>query len=299
MKTTISATAAVAATVETVKEQAAQLVAAVVATDSALIKANAQGTKTLAMLRAALSQPAPIVAKVLGEVFNQLVPVAQKNVGKKGTQEEAADEWRRLANSVAVMARRANGADGSPLFGLFYIGLDKAKLAAVVEVIAKPTPADIRKSQLREQDKNKALAALTAPAKPAAKPAVTGADTGAKPVGPTDTHAPRMSAEQAVLAQVANWKAGELESLANALLKLAADQRQASAKKAPTAKAKSSAPKRGPVTKADKSAPVATAGAVAPGMAKGATPGAVLAKSGKKEAAPTFKPTEAEKGAAA
>lgn len=299
MTTTISATKAVAATVETVKEQAAQLVAAVVATDSALVKANAQGTKTLAMLRAALSQPAPIVAKVLGEVFTQLVPVAQKNAGKKATSVEQAEEWRRLANSVAVMARRANGGQGSaPLFGLFYIGLDKAKLAAVVEVIAKPSPADIRKSQMREQDKNKAIAALSAPAKPAAKPAVTGADTGAKPVGPTDNHAPRLSAEQAVLAQVANWKAGELESLANALLKLAADQRQASAKKAPTAKAKSAAPKRGPVTKAAKSVPVATAGAVAPGMAKGATPGATLAKSGKKEAAPTFKPTEAEKDVA-
>lgn len=293
--TTISATKTAAAIVETVKEQAAQLVAAVVATDSALIKANAQGTKTLAMLRAALSQPAPIVAKVLGEVFAQLVPVAQKNVGKKGTSVEQAEEWRRLANSVAVMARRANGGDGSPLFGLFYIGLDKAKLAAVVEVIAKPTPADIRKSQMREQDKNKAIAALAAPAKPAAKPAVTGADTGAKPVAPTDAHAPRLSAEQAVLAQVANWRAGELESLANALLKMAADMRQASAKKAPTAKAKSSAPKRGPVTKAAKSVPVATAGSTAPGMATGATPGAVLAKSGKKEAAPTFKPTLADK----
>lgn len=258
--TKISATQAVAAIVETVKEQAAQLVAAVVATDSALIKANAQGTKTLAMLRAALSQPAPIVAKVLGEVFAQLVPVAQKNVGKKGTSVEQAEEWRRLANSVAVMARRANGGQGSaPLFGLFYIGLDKAKLAAVVEVIAKPSPADIRASQMREQDKNKAIAALAAPAAPAAKPAVTGADTSAKPVGPTDAHAPRLSAEQAVLAQVANWKAGELESLANALLKLAADMRQASAKKAPTAKAKSSAPKRGPVTKAAKSVPVASA----------------------------------------
>lgn len=255
----ISATKAAAATVETVKEQAAQLVAAVVATDNALVKANAQGTKTLAMLRAALGQPAPIVAKVLGEVFAQLVPVAQKNVGKKGTSVEQAEEWRRLANSVAVMARRANGADGAPLFGLFYIGLDKAKLSAVVEVIAKPTPADVRASQMREQDKNKAIAALSAPAKPAAKPAVTGADTGAKPVGPTDNHAPRLSAEQAVLAQVANWRAGELESLANALLKMAADQRQAAAKKAPTAKAKSSAPKRGPVTKAAKSVPVATA----------------------------------------
>lgn len=291
----ISATKAAAATVETVKEQAAQLVAAVVATDSALVKANAQGTKTLAMLRAALGQPAPIVAKVLGEVFSQLVPVAQKNVGKKGSSVEQAEEWRRLANSVAVMARRANGGDGAPLFGLFYIGLDKAKLSAVVEVIAKPTPADVRASQMREQDKNKAIAALSAPSKPAAKPAVTGADTGAKPVGPTDNHAPRLSAEQAVLAQVANWRAGELESLANALLKMAADQRQASAKKAPTAKAKSSAPKRGPVTKADKSVPVATAGAVAPGMAAGATPGATLKKSGKKEAAPTFKPTVADK----
>ena len=289
--TTISATQAVAATVETVKEQAAQLVAAVVATDSALVKANAQGTKTLTMLRSALSQPAPIVAKVLGEVFAQLVPVAQKNVGKKSTSAEQAEEWRRLANSVAVMARRANGGDGAPLFGLFYIGLDKAKLSAVVEVIAKPTPADVRASQMREQDKNKAIAALAAPA----KPAVTGADTGAKPVGPTDNHAPRLSAEQAVLAQVANWRAGELENLANALLKMAADLRQAQAKKAPTAKAKSSAPKRGPVTKTDKSVPVATAGAVAPGMAAGATPGATLKKSGKKEAAPTFKPTVADK----
>lgn len=272
MTKVISATAAAAATVATVKEQAGQLVAGIVAMDQAATRLQTTGGQLATLFGAALAAPAAIVEKVLSEVFAQLAPVAEKNVGKKASNEEKAEEWRRLCNSAATVARRVNkGAAGSaPLFGLFYIGLSKEK-GATVRVIQKPTSEQVRKALATDQRAlNSALAALEAGKAPTEKPHATKKAADPKPhaaAGKTDT--PFSSSEAAILEQLSSWRPAELEKLAAAVLNLAAAKREAIAKakaekngkaaaKKPAA-AKAAAPKRGPVSKPAAAAPVATA----------------------------------------
>lgn len=273
MSKVISATAAAAATVATVKEQASQLVAGIIAMDSAAARLATTGGQLATLFGAALAAPAPIVEKVLSEVFAQLAPVAEKNVGKKASNEEKGEEWRRLCNSAATVARRVNkGAAGSaPLFGLFYIGLNKASQCATVRVIQKPTAEQVRKALANdERARNAALAALETGKAPTEKPHATKKAADPKPhaaAGKTDT--PSSSSEAAILEQLNSWRPAELEQLAAAVLNLAAAKREAIAKakaekngkaaaKKPAA-AKAAAPKRGPAAKPATAAPVATA----------------------------------------
>ena len=267
-KQTVSASAAVAQTVATVKEQAGQLVAAIVATDNAANRLQVAGGQLASLFGAMLAAPAPIVEKVLTETFAQLRPVAEKNVGKKASEAEKADEWRRLANSAAVVARRVNkGAAGTaPLFGLFYIGLSKES-GATVRVIQKPTPEQVRKALAHDAKAcNAAVAALAAGTTPAtaakgaaSKPAPTPA-----PHAACKSDSSVSSSEAAVMEICSAWNPGELEQLAARLLNLAAEKRAAiakkpAAKKPAAAKSKKPAAKGAPVSPAAKSVPVATA----------------------------------------
>lgn len=307
MSKVISATAAAAATVATVKEQAGQLVQAIAAMDSAAAKLNQAGGQLATLFSAALDAPAPIVEKVLSETFAQLRAVAEKNVGKKATEAEKAEEWRRIANSAAVVARRVNKgkAGAAPMFGLFYIGLSKEN-GATVRVIQKPTAEQVRKALATDQRAlNSALAALETGKVPASKPHAPKAAPASKPhaaAGATDT--PATSSEAAILEQLNSWRPAELEQLAARILNMATAKRAAIAEKsakpaAKPARAKQAAPKKGPASKPAATAPAATAPTASPVAMPKPVAGAKLAKKGAADPMPVGVPTDADKSAAA
>ncbi len=306
MSKVISATAAAAATVATVKEQAGQLVQAIAAMDSAAAKLNQAGGQLATLFSAALDAPAPIVEKVLSETFAQLRAVAEKNVGKKATEAEKAEEWRRIANSAAVVARRVNKgkAGAAPMFGLFYIGLSKEN-GATVRVIQKPTAEQVRKALATDQRAlNSALAALETGKVPASKPHAPKAAPESKPhsAGASDT--PATSSEAAVLEQLSSWRPAELEQLAARILNMATAKRAAIAEKsakpaAKPARAKQAAPKKGPASKPAATAPAATAPTASPVAMPKPVAGAKLAKKGAADPMPVGVPTDADKSAAA
>lgn len=306
MSKVISATAAAAATVATVKEQAGQLVQAIAAMDSAAAKLNQAGGQLATLFSAALDAPAPIVEKVLSETFAQLRAVAEKNVGKKATEAEKAEEWRRIANSAAVVARRVNKgkAGAAPMFGLFYIGLSKEN-GATVRVIQRPTAEQVRKALATDQRAlNSALAALETGKVPASKPHAPKAAPESKPhsAGASDT--PATSSEAAVLEQLSSWRPAELEQLAARILNMATAKRAAIAEKsakpaAKPARAKQAAPKKGPASKPAATAPAATAPTASPVAMPKPVAGAKLAKKGAADPMPVGVPTDADKSAAA
>jgi len=297
------------------KEQAALICAALVASDKAKTKAEkAAGTLT-ASIKQTMAQPAQAVGRTFSELFLQLRAVAMANckvavLENVSPEKDAAvaDEWRRLSNSAAVVMRRVNNgkAGEAPAFGLFYIGLNKADMSANVQIIKAPTEKEVRAALHSDQ---KALNAALEQFKPVEKakkaPAAGGADSG-KHVGIADKNAPAGGAAAAIIEQVQTWRAGELEALAAQLLNMAAELRKAAEKPAADKKpaaAKPGAKSRGETQKRAKNEPgkvsgakpVPTAPSAEPVPVEGKTEPVKVTAKGRKEAAPTFKPTVADK----
>lgn len=312
---TVSASAIVESNEAIAKEQAALICAALVASDKAKTKAEkAAGTLT-ASIKQTMAQPAPAVVRTFSELFLQLRAVAMANckvaVLENVSPEKVAavaDEWRRLSNSAAVVMRRVNNgkAGDAPLFGLFYIGLNKADMTANVQIIKAPSEKDVRAALHSDQ---KALNAALEQFKPVEKakkaPAADGSADSGKHVGVADKTAPAGGAAAAILEQVQTWRAGELEALAAQLLNMAAELRKAAEKPAADKKpaaAKASANSRGETQKRAKNEPgkvsgakpVPTAPSAEPVPVEGKTEPVKVTAKGRKEAAPTFKPTVAD-----
>lgn len=297
------------------KEQAALICAALVASDKAKTKAEkAAGTLT-ASIKQTMAQPAPAVVRTFSELFLQLRAVAMANckvaVLENVSPEKVAavaDEWRRLSNSAAVVMRRVNNgkAGEAPAFGLFYIGLNKADMSANVQIIKAPSEKEVRAALHSDQ---KALNAALEQFKPVEKakkaPGTDGGADSGKHVGVADKNAPAGGAAAAILEQVQTWRAGELEALAAQLLNMAAELRKAAEKPAADKKpaaAKASAKSRGETQKRAKNEPgkvsgakpVPTAPSAEPVPVEGKTEPVKVTAKGRKEAAPTFKPTVAD-----
>lgn len=319
MKTikTVSASAVVESCEVIAKEQAAIICAALVSADKAKARSDKAAGNLTASIKQAMAQPAQAVARTFSELFLQLRDVALSNckvaVLENVSAEKVADvsnEWRRLSNSAAVVMRRVNNgkAGDAPAFGLFYIGLNKADMTANVQIIKAPTEQEVRAALHNDQKALNAALDQFKPVEVTSKKAGTVADSG-KHVGISDKNAPTGGAAAAILEQVQLWKAGELEALAAQLLNLAAAQRKATEKAAPVknaAAAKPSAKSRGETQKRAKNEPGKVSGAKPAPTAPTAEPVPVEGKTapvkvtakGRKEAAPTFKPSVADKAVA-
>ena len=205
-------------------------VQAVVQAAFAADKARGKLANTLKPL---FALPASELASALESVFSAI-----------GEKAKDAEQFSRVANSVAVYCRQLNAALPNPL-PLFYIGLDRAEKRATVKVSEQISAAIIKREladDIRAQ--NKALAALQS-AKAAAAAVPVGAAVPAPKVGLSDKHAPG-TALSAVLAQVSGWREGELQDLQRAIGELIASKAAARLEKAEkagkvTAKAKAKA----------------------------------------------------------
>lgn len=192
---------------------------AVAAVVSAAFAADKARGKLASTLKPLFALPASELASELASVFAAI-----------GEKSKDSEHFSRVANSVAVYCRQLNAALPTPL-PLFYIGLNRADKTASVKISEQISPAIIKREladDLRAQ--NKALAALQ-PAKAAGAAAPVGAAVPAPKVGAGDKHAPG-TALSAVLAQVANWREGELADLQKAIGELIASKAQARLEKA-------------------------------------------------------------------
>ena len=203
---------------------------AVAAVVSAAFAADKARGKLAACLKPLFSLPASELASELASVFASI-----------GEKSKDAEQFSRVANSVAVYCRQLNAALPNPL-PLFYIGLNRTEKSATVKVSEQISPAIIKRelaSDLRAQ--NKALATLQT-TKAAAAAAPVSAAVPAPKVGGNDKHAPG-TALGAILEQISGWREGELQALQAAIGELIASKAQARLAKAEkagrvTAKAK-------------------------------------------------------------
>lgn len=201
--TTISQKAALTASVEKVNGSAQSILSAAISLDKARGKLSEQ-------VRALMASPAPVVSATLAQVFVSLT----EKVTSKGQAD--AEAWARIANSIATNVRSQwNGLPEDARHQVCYIALDRGSLTANVQILDKPTKAELKNALGHDA---KALNAAQARlfGKPAAKPAKAESVTP-KVVAPSDTHAPTGGTIAAIVEQTKGLSTGELHELVKRL----------------------------------------------------------------------------------
>lgn len=194
---TVSQTAAIKSAVAKVNGSAAAILSAAISADKARGKLSDQ-------VRSLMASPANVVATTLETVFAQLESQLK---GK-----DVADQWARIANSVATNVRiQWNALPETSKPAVCYIALDRGALKANVVILAEvKKQADLNPLVSDTKAYNAAKERFFGKGKPApAKP-----QDGPKVVAPSDKHAPKGGTLAAIMEQCRPLSIADLHELA-------------------------------------------------------------------------------------
>lgn len=287
MKKVISQSSAIASAVQKVNGSAAAIVTAAVNADKARGKLAEQ-------VRALFASPVPVITTTLQSVFTQLAEQLTKK------EQIDAEAWARIANSIATQVRQVwNAIPESDRPQVCYIALNRGACTATIVIMEKPTKAELKAALQHDVKALNAAEQRLFPKKPS-KPSKP-----SKPISVTDKNDPAADAIGAFMEQLAPLSTADLHELAKRIAaeidrRTAANLEKAEKKgRGASASGKQNAKSQGESQRQVKGraqpkqkASIAPIDPVTPAATVSEKSGA--APKGRTEAAPTFKPTDAE-----